>query len=981
MGSNFCKKVSTYVTLIYLLSLHVQSSSSFTLNVNSKSCPQVDVNALIVHRNRLPISAQFQLIGNATLHSENALNRCVEECCELVSGCEAARLQENVCYHYRCLETIGCNVAQTTEETSDSNKIVSLIVFVAPPNESQGRPLNRVHDTALDSTGNSSTSSDKASVTTVTSNVVAKLTVSAGENRIIQLPQDSIVINAFVVPPGNEYKYQWSTLNSQPDARQDIGTMQDQNTASLKLSALKAGLYSFKLTVDGSNSFGETFVNITVLPPKRVNKPPVVVIQPSNPVVKLPTKETILDGSLSTDDDRIVAYQWEPIQVPIGYQMPAEVDLNTATLQLRNLVAGAYSFNLTVKDSDNATSWDWANVTVLKEIDYPPTAVAGADIIIHLPQNEVVLNGTASTDDKGIVSWLWTRNQDEEDRVHAKPVDMDGTTTPILRLSKLDVGVYKFVLKVTDTSNQTSTSETHVFVKPEENVKPQADAGPNQQLSMPLEHDLVLDGSASKDASVNGIFAWNWTQLAGPRQSNIVNGTAAKTVVTGLIPGVYTFNLTVTNNKNLTDWSTINVTVTQSRNVPPIADAGGDQTITCPCDLVLLNGSRSHDDIGIVKYKWTREPNSLAAGNILNQSDQQSILELANLVEGHYQFRLTVTDTQGASNSDLVSLNVKESPNRTQQVETLLNTDVRSLTFEQLNILLKRFEILLSTNVQGEQTQITQLELHPRFSDKKVLLVFGVSVNGEPLSAPEVVRRLRDKIRQDKSLLVPEVLGVNPVQCQSDCSKHGRCDPYTKQCVCDPFWMQNFVRIRFGDQESNCDWSVLYVVLIFSVILVSICSVFWCLICLLLGAGKAAIAKATSGHGKGSARYGRKSKKQFNKKLKSLKYTLLQNGNGVEEMDSSDDDDRNDHKRNLSFVKRKMNLTDEHIELDDTNDSNSMVLNNLKRNKGNQGLLNGIKGCEEADSVSSDSDVMIFDSQNQSKTNNRRVHWQKSLDV
>jgi hypothetical protein len=49
-------------------------------------------------------------------------------------------------------------------------------------------------------------------------------------------------------------------------------------------------------------------------------------------------------------------------------------------------------------------------------------------------------------------------------------------------------------------------------------------------------------------------------------------------------------------------------------NQAPIANAGGDQIVILPADLVVLNGSRSTDDRGIVSYKWTMEASSPAAG-------------------------------------------------------------------------------------------------------------------------------------------------------------------------------------------------------------------------------------------------------------------------------------------------------------------------------------------------------------------------------
>ena len=49
---------------------------------------------------------------------------------------------------------------------------------------------------------------------------------------------------------------------------------------------------------------------------------------------------------------------------------------------------------------------------------------------------------------------------------------MQNTRTPYLQLSNLEEGMYTFVLKVTDDSEQSSTSEVHVFVKPPTNKPP-----------------------------------------------------------------------------------------------------------------------------------------------------------------------------------------------------------------------------------------------------------------------------------------------------------------------------------------------------------------------------------------------------------------------------------------------------------------------------------------------------------------------------
>jgi hypothetical protein len=97
------------------------------------------------------------------------------------------------------------------------------------------------------------------------------------------------------------------------------------------------------------------------------------------------------------------------------------------------------------------------------EVDYPPQANAGSNIIINLPQNSVTLYGNKSTDDHGIVSYEWIKKSDDK-----LTADMKGVRMPNLQLNNLEVGDYTFTLKVTDTGRMTSTADVHVFVKPGE---------------------------------------------------------------------------------------------------------------------------------------------------------------------------------------------------------------------------------------------------------------------------------------------------------------------------------------------------------------------------------------------------------------------------------------------------------------------------------------------------------------------------------
>jgi gliding motility-associated-like protein len=97
-------------------------------------------------------------------------------------------------------------------------------------------------------------------------------------------------------------------------------------------------------------------------------------------------------------------------------------------------------------------------------------------------------------------------------------------------------------------------------------------------------------------------------------------------------------------------------TVRVVSNQPPIANAGIDQTITLPTNSAALNGSASTDADGtITSFSW-KKISGPSSSSI--QSANQSITSVNNLVEGVYQFELTVTDNFGVPDTDTLSATV-----------------------------------------------------------------------------------------------------------------------------------------------------------------------------------------------------------------------------------------------------------------------------------------------------------------------------------
>ncbi|XP_059152697.1 dyslexia-associated protein KIAA0319-like [Physella acuta] len=489
------------------------------------------------------------------------------------------------------------------------------------------------------------------------------------------------------------------------------------------------------------------------------------------------------------------------------------------------MVPGNYTFKLTVTDSDGATDSTLANVIIKKEKDYPPQADVGSDVVIHLPQNSLTLYGNASTDDKGVLTYEWT----SENKLTA---GMVGVRSPILQLSNLEVGDYKFTLKVTDSSGQTDTADVHVFVKPESNHPPVAKTAGHLQLYLPLE-SLTLDGSNSSDDS--GKMAFSWSQKGGPNTLLISNADKIVAIATGAITeGDYEFELTVTDGELQKATDTLIISLKKDVNLQPKADAGGNKVVQLPVGLVTLDGSKSSDDHGIAKFTWKRDSKSLAAGTVVNNSDHKAVLQLVNLVAGQYQFTLTVEDAEGLQSSDSATVIVNNNAHQKDIVEMILDADIDHFTVANKESLQDQLVLLLQKSSEDRATTVEFISVDEDISTGHLCLTFQVLHNEKDsptiMNGVHALRTLKNKISSGK-ILDYSIVRLDLSVCQNNCSGHGRCDQKTKLCVCEAFWMPNFFTASMFSTESNCDWSVLYVVIICFIILVAIISSIWAIIC------------------------------------------------------------------------------------------------------------------------------------------------------
>ncbi|NXH51330.1 K0319 protein, partial [Rhabdornis inornatus] len=730
-------------------------------------------------------------------------------------------LQKEVCLPFR--KQTECDKPGFSPGTSEKTQTPT----VAPENATEGGIMLLPTNTAP------SEPMQQFTPPATAAKAVKELTVSAGDNIQIMLPKNEVELNAFAVPPPSTetaYTYEWSLISHPADYS---GEMEQRHSQTLKLSHLSVGLYAFKVTVSGENAFGEGFVNVTVKPAIRINQPPVAVASPKVQEVSLPTTSTFIDGSQSIDDVKIVSYHWEEIKGPLREQ---KASADTPVLHLSNLVPGNYTFRLTVIDSDGAANSTIASLTVNKPVDYPPIANAGPNQAVTLPQNFITLNGNQSSDDHEIVSYEWSLSPKSKGKV----VAMQGVRTPYLQLSAMQEGDYTFQLTVTDSARQRSTAEVTLIVQPENNSPPVAVAGPDKELTFPVE-STTLDGSKSQDDQ--GIVFYHWENISGPSSVQMENDDKAIATVTGLQVGTYHFRLTVKDQQGLSSASVLSITVKEENNSPPRAHAGGKHVLVLPNNSVTLDGSGSADDQGIVSYLWIRDGQSPAAGDVIHGSDHEAVLQLTNLVEGTYIFHLKVTDAKGDSDVDSATVEVRPDPKRSGLVELILQVGVGQLSEQQKDTLVRQLAVLL--NVLDSDIKIQKIQA---YSDISTAVVFYVQ-NGHPstvIKASDVSRTLHVQLLKQKAdFLLFKVLRVDTAACLLKCSGHGHCDPITKRCICYQLWMENLIHRYLNDGESNCEWSILYVTVSVFILIVVMVGLAWFCICCCKSRKRTKIRKKT----------------------------------------------------------------------------------------------------------------------------------------
>ena len=368
-----------------------------------------------------------------------------------------------------------------------------------------------------------------------------------------------------------------------------------------------------------------------------------------------------LDGTGSFDaDGDIATYRWSFKTVPAGSSFGLSDINDRFTVDgawFTPDVDGVYTVRLYVAD-DTSSSTDLVDITVGGAVENtPPVSDAGPDQSVRLPTS-VVLDGTGSWDADGDTlsyRWNWKTLPAGSALTKSDITDRFAATAGFTP----DVAGDYVVKLIVDDGTDSVIDEVTIAVRPETNTAPVAAAGDDQFTV--LGDAVSLDGSASYDPDGDAV-TYRWDIKTAPASSaltsaDITDRYADMASFTPDVVGAYELRFVVADDLATTK-DYVWVTVTETANTAPVADAGPDIDAMVG-SAARPSGEGSYDPDGdTITYRWTME--SVPDGSTITKDDMDWRFTVRPRfypdVAGTYTLKLIVKDGVTQSEGDYVNV-------------------------------------------------------------------------------------------------------------------------------------------------------------------------------------------------------------------------------------------------------------------------------------------------------------------------------------
>ncbi len=363
-------------------------------------------------------------------------------------------------------------------------------------------------------------------------------TVTAGADQTISLPANNVTLNGTASDAdGSIAKYTWSKISGPTQF-----TFSSRIVPNPTVSNLVQGTYVFRLTAtdnEGATSFDDVQITVAAtLPPAGTKYVKVNIFGGVNPYNNAEWNNWNVSSALTSSAFKYGDSSSSAVSATLSKSSgindngsaygsgmaPAEVlryasSANSVRMLTLKGLSASKSYSLEVyasrNNTGNSTIFSMNDVSVTIKTDKNLTTKVLFSNLTANAQGELILNI------KNVNGWNYING---------------------------------FIL----TEKQIDTVA---------NQLPVVNAGANKTISLPV-NSTTLSGTATDNDGT--IANYSWTKVAGPAQFTINNSSAATTIVSGLVQGIYTFRLTVTDNSGAIASDDVQVVVNEAATTKSI---------------------------------------------------------------------------------------------------------------------------------------------------------------------------------------------------------------------------------------------------------------------------------------------------------------------------------------------------------------------------------------------------------------------------
>lgn len=378
------------------------------------------------------------------------------------------------------------------------------------------------------------------------------------------------------------------------------------------------GLKTVSLVVTDSKGYVSSPATIQIQVDARQTPTAVITASTSGTVIPVTATANGLQSTTPNPGATITGYEWR-LQAPDATP-PLDIQAFGAEMTGTLIWPVNYTLSLRVFDSAGAVS-GWVSHTFGPLLNTPPLAVITPSSVIDTAPTTVTLSSIGSTDPDGhnIINAHW---------IFSDGGEYWGLIAPYYIANP---GNYTATVRVLDEYGAWSDPVT-IPIKLNANLPPVAlmTAAPDTNNKF----NFTFDASTSFD--VDGTIArYDWFFSDG------FVSLGAGSAISHAFPAAGTWRAGVNVFDNKGAMATVQVEVTVSANLPPVARI---KVLSTDFDTrsMSLSATESTDDTGIASYAWSFDDGTTASGAAATKSFD---------LDGSHQVTLTVTDVDGQSNT------------------------------------------------------------------------------------------------------------------------------------------------------------------------------------------------------------------------------------------------------------------------------------------------------------------------------------------